>query len=255
MTYEDRISIATPEGVRLDMVLAGLGSRFVATLVDSAIKAAVVLGALIGLAFLGSGADPRASGEPAEALIGLAIFFIFSFLVSFGYDVAFETLGSGRTPGKAVAGLRVVRSDGAPVSFVPSAVRNLLRLADILPFAYAAGTIAILATARNQRLGDLAADTIVIREQRGRAGATWLQGPRAPADESLATWDVSSVGSDDIALIRRFLDRRGELSPEARGRIATDFAARIGGRVAGAPTNLHPETFLESVLAAKSARS
>ena len=150
--YEDRLTIATPEGVDLDLVVAGLGSRFMAYVVDLALQLLAILALTFGTAALG------------EA--GPAIFAVGAFIVFFGYHVAFETLASGRTPGKMLTHLRVVRDDGTPEGFVASVVRNVVRLIDLLPAAYTVGVIAVLATERHQRLGDLAAGTIVVRDAR-----------------------------------------------------------------------------------------
>jgi uncharacterized RDD family membrane protein YckC len=251
--------------VALEVPLAGLGSRFVAALVDGVIKGAVILAALAGVVALGATSGPGPVPEPTGdlALIGLAVFFVFGFLVNFGYDVLFETLASGRTPGKRWTGLRVVRLDGGPVNFTTSAVRNLVRLVDGL-FGYAVGVVAILVSARNQRLGDLAAGTVVVRERRAPdlrrdrrpAGAGMPVPPAVPESSGeLVSWDITSVTADDLMTVRRFLERRPELTSEARARLAHDFALRLRPKVAGAPEDLHPEEFLERLAAAKAART
>jgi uncharacterized RDD family membrane protein YckC len=252
VTYEDRLSIPTPEGVDLELVLAGLGSRLVATLVDYLVKGAVlialwVIGATIG------------GGDAGGFLVALLI--VGSFLVWFGYDVAFETLASGRTPGKRAAGLRVVRLGGEPVGFLASAVRNLLRLVDSLPGIYAVGAVCILFSPRNQRLGDLAAGTLVVRERRALGGFTSLpQGttatpiPDFAVADRYAAWDVSGITPFELVTVRRFLERRWQLDPAARGRLGWELAERLRPKVAGAPPDLHPEQFLEALAEAKSAR-
>ena len=88
---------------------------------------------------------------------GVAVFTTLSFALIFFYDVLFEVLGRGRTPGKRASGLRVVAPGGRPITFARSAVRNLLRLIDILPGFYAVGMTVIFITTKNQRIGDLAA--------------------------------------------------------------------------------------------------
>lgn len=248
VSYEDRISIATPEGVDLEMTLAGLGSRAVARMVDQAIQLAVLLavGLLAGLAGATTGATGSGGGAVAAAVAVVVVF-----AVQFGYDMLFEVLASGRTPGKRWNGLRVVRVDGAPVGFVTSAVRNLLRLVDALPGIYAVAMVAVLASRRNQRLGDMAAATVVVRERRGPGKAA--AGPGATRSHD-PTWDVSAVTADELATIRRFLDRRATLAPDARARLAGELAARLAPKVVGPPAGLHPERFLEDVAAAKSAR-
>jgi uncharacterized RDD family membrane protein YckC len=245
MTYEDRVSIPTPEGVELELVLGGVGSRFLATLVDLLIKIAMLLALFIVAA--------AAGGDDGGFVVALTI--VASFLVFFGYDVAFEALASGRTPGKRAVGLRVVRLGGEPVGFLASAVRNLLRLVDSLPGIYAVGAVCILFSRRNQRLGDLAAGTLVVRERRAPLPAAAL--PTVPdfaVADRYAAWDVSGVTSFELVTVRRFLERRWQLDPAARGRLGWELAERLRPKVVGAPPDLHPEQFLEAVAEAKAAR-
>lgn len=256
MSYEDRISIATPEGLDLELTLAGLGSRSVARLVDQAIQTAVVLalGVLAALAGVAEGV-----GGGSGAAVALSVVVIAVFLVQFGYDVLFEVLASGRTPGKRWSGLRVVRADGAPVGFVTSAVRNLVRLVDILPGMYAVGMVAVLASSRNQRLGDMAAATVVVRERRGpRRTATTapatVRGRGAAGLAAGGAWDVSAVSADEAATVRRFLDRRAGLTPQARSRLANELAARLSPKVVGPGPDLGAEAFLEELAAVKATR-
>lgn len=272
MSYEDRISIATPEGVDLELTLAGLGSRSVARLVDQAIQLAVLVAVSVLATLAGSGSGSQSGGGEGPlggtgdggAALALAVAVVVVFLVQFGYDVAFEVLASGRTPGKRWSGLRVVRVDGAPVGFVTSAVRNLLRLVDALPGIYTVGMVAVFATRRNQRLGDMAAGTVVVRERRGprKAAASFAatttgarpSPPGGAAPLERAAWDVSAVTTEELATVRRFLDRRRGLTPEARARLAGDLAARLRPKVVGPPAGGDAEAFLEEVAAAKAAR-
>jgi uncharacterized RDD family membrane protein YckC len=157
--YEDRLTIATPEGVTLELTLAGLGSRFVGALIDGLVLAVTYLGILL-LSYLLS----LVLGEDSPVIF--AVLAVLVFLLIFGYDVCFEVFNSGRTVGKLAAGLRVVRIDGGPVNFRTSFVRNVLRLVDWLPGVPVVGIISILATRRNQRVGDLVAGTLVVREPR-----------------------------------------------------------------------------------------
>ncbi|HTC81567.1 MAG TPA: RDD family protein [Acidimicrobiia bacterium] len=245
MTYEDRISIPTPEGVELELVLAGVGSRLVATVIDYLVKGAILLALwIIGTAV---------GGDEVGGFL-LAGLVVASFLVWFGYDVAFETLASGRTPGKRAAGLRVVRLGGEPVGFLASAVRNLLRLVDSLPGLYAVGALSVLFSRRNQRLGDLAAGTLVVRERRAPLPVTRPFGPDFAVADRYAAWDVSGVTSFELVTVRRFLERRWQLDPAARGRLGWELAERLRPKVAGAPADLHPEHFLEALAEAKAAR-
>lgn len=249
--YEDRVTIATPEGVHVDLTLAGIGSRFIASLIDTAIKLAVWFGFAV---FLFGGTALLGGGE-VDA-IGAAFFFVISFLIWFAYDILFESLASGRTPGKRWTGLRVVRMGGRPVGFVASSIRNLVRIVDLLPSFYLVGMIAIVATKMNQRLGDLAAGTVVVREKPSvtpqQAAPLTPPPPVMPAE--IEAWDVSAVTAQELATIRRFLERRAELTPQARFHLAQELASKVQGKVAGAPP-MPPETFLEYVSVAKAKRA
>lgn len=242
MRYEDVISTDTPEGVALEMTLAGVGSRFAAALIDAAIQGA----ALIALAVF-------AAVGPSSPLTVVFVT-LGSFAVFFGYDIAFETRASGKTPGKRVSGLRVVRLGGEPVTFRSSSIRNLLRVIDLLPGMYLVGIVTILVSQHNQRLGDLAAGTLVVRDLKGAAPSTpMILTPELAA--ATADWDVSMVRPEDLAVVRRFLERRLSLDSGARSRLARDLAARIRPNVAGPPDGMPPESFLEAVVTAKAARN
>ena len=249
MDYEDRVSIATPEGVEMELVLAGLGSRMVATIVDTLIIGTTLL-ALWVVGLFGA-----AGGEDIAGVM-VALMSVASFLVLFGYGIAFETLTSGRTPGKRVAGLRVVRAGGEPPGFLACAVRNLMRLVDILPGFYAVGAVAIFVSPRNQRLGDLAAGTLVVRERRGaRLGRPAARADDWAAADRYAAWDVSGITAFELVTVRRFLERRHNLDGYSRSRLARDLANRLRPRVAGAPEGQPPEEFLEALAALKAGRA
>src|SRR5918999_3469839 len=153
MEYEERTRIATPEGVELELVLAGLASRFIAEIVDAAL---IVLAVLVLIA-----AAAIAGGTAGLVILSLAVGGLM--LISVVYHVAFEVLAAGRTPGKRANGLRVVMDGGEPVGLRASAVRNLVRLLEGPPLFYVPAIVAILATRRNQRLGDLAARPPLVR--------------------------------------------------------------------------------------------
>lgn len=240
MEYEDRLTVATPEGVELDLALAGLGSRFIAVLGDLLLKAVIVgLGAIVLVA---TGAGGVATG----------VFIAYTFLVFWLYDVFFEVLASGRTPGKRWAGLRVVSEGGAPVGLRASLVRNLVRMVDGPASFYVAGPLAILITARNQRLGDLAAGTLVLRERRAadRAAAAPAR-PASPATQDPGRADVSAVSASDLATVRAFLERRHALEAGARESLAEDLASRLRPKVAGVSEEDGAERFLEVVASAR----
>jgi len=239
MVFEDRLTIDTPEGVPLELTLAGIGSRFTSALIDYLLQAIILVALVLVLRF-GTGIDPG-SGAVASALWALGFFVVF-----WGYDVAFEVLNSGRTPGKAMNGLRVVRESGAPVTFGPSAVRNVLRIIDILPGTYLVGMTSIVVTRRNQRLGDLAAGTLVVREHRSLP-----QEFRISPSVQAPAWDTSAIGQEEVDAVAAFLARRGELRAGARMQIAAELAGRLRPKVGGAIASEGDEIFLERLVAAK----
>ena len=236
---EDRLAIATPEGVEVELTLAGIGSRFIAGAIDFTIQLVTIVALAVILDQAGAA--------------GLALLSSLTFALIFFYDVLFEVLGRGKTPGKRLTGLRVVRSGGRPITLVRSALRNILRLVDILPGFYAVGMTAIFITPRNQRLGDLAAGTHVVRDRHGDRG-TAAAPPVARDPGPAASWDVSAVSATDVAAVRAFLERRDAIQPSAGVKIASELAGRLRPRVGGAPENMGDEEFLELLVAAKAAR-
>ena len=239
MEYEDTRTIATPEGVELELRLAGLGSRFSAAIIDLVIQGGLLLAAILlaALAFGGIG---------TAIVSSLGVFF--AFVV---YDVLFEVRAAGRTPGKRALGLRVVLADGAPVTLRASAVRNMVRLVEGVALTYVPAIISILVTRDNQRLGDLAAGTIVAREQ--TPAAVRATGER-PLPRHLEGWDVSAVTPRDLSAVRSFLERREGFEPAAREAIARRLADALAPRVSGQPGDQPAERFLEDLAEVKSSK-
>lgn len=209
----DELVVATPEHVSFRLETAGLGSRFAAQVID----VLVLWGLFIALGLVSAGIA-RFLDAPDVAAIVLALA---GFALFWGYWILPEALWSGRTVGKRALHLRVVDARGGPISPGQAIVRNLLRIVDFLPASYAVGMVAIFVSRRNQRLGDLAAGTVVVRERMAvrlsdlaaLAGGPGGSGPPAPA------WTVRL----DPAL-RRFVvayaQRRPQLHPAHREELA-----------------------------------
>ncbi len=246
MELDDRITISTPEGVELQLQLAGLASRSIAGTVDLIIQ----LLAILALAYL-TGASTGGGN------LNAVVFVIGAFVILLFYPILFELLARGRTPGKRLGHLRVVRDSGAPVDLQASAIRNLIRLVDGLALLYLPTVIFILATRRNQRPGDLAAGPLVIREnppsKAGRA-STATPGNGAALAEAADGWDVSAITPEELATVRRFLERRESLDRAARYQLALRLASGLRAKVAGAPARTDPERFLETLAAVKASR-
>lgn len=246
MDLDDQITLATPEGVELQVVLAGLGSRFIAGALDLAIQvvAIVILAVITGL--FGGGLH--------GALV--VAFVVGSFVIWFFYPVLFEVLNAGRTPGKLAAHLRVVRASGAPVDLTASAIRNLMRVIDGVTLLYVPTMIGIAVTKKHQRPGDLAAGTVVIRDDPlARSASTSASAELSEewAQESEG-WDASAVTNEEMAAVRRFLDRRETIDHRARRDLAMRLANGLRPKVTGAAAELPPERFLEALAAHKRRR-
>jgi uncharacterized RDD family membrane protein YckC len=241
---DERVTIATPEGVEIEIVLAGLGSRFVARLLDTLVQAAVIFA-------LGVVAVASAGSEWDGVTVAIATVGTFAMFVA--YDIVLEAVYGGRTLGKRALGIRVVGLDGEPVGFVQSAVRNLLRVADFLPALYVVGAASIVATRHDQRLGDLAAGTVVMRERFGGRRPTLVAPVTVPVADVQA-WDVTAIGAEELAMVRHFLDRRLELPWPVRNYFANEIVGRLAPKVPGAPAGAHPEYVLEGIVVAKQSR-
>jgi uncharacterized RDD family membrane protein YckC len=159
--------ILTPEHVEIRLEPAGLGSRFVALIVDLILVTAVS-GTVSQVA---RGVLPGAVGIIAQALALLVI--------TWGYHVFFEIRHQGQSPGKRIAGIRVVDGRGLPLSLEQSFVRNVVRVLDALPVGYALGAIVCQLDPHRRRLGDIAADTLVVRERHGEVYERRSTGVRA----------------------------------------------------------------------------
>ena len=237
MEYEESRTIATPEGVQLELPLAGLGTRFLAIGIDLLI--ALVCGLILLLAGAAVAGDVGASIAGAVFVLGLYI----------GYQVIFEVAGGGRTLGKRAAGIRVVLDGGGPVGLRASLIRNVFRLLEGLTFAYLPAIVTVLASRNNQRIGDHAAGTLVVRDVKAPK-----PGPVAPPipEAMTASWDVAGVEERDATAVRIFLDRRFTLQPGPRAALAAELANKLRPQVPGVRAGLPDEAFLELLISAKS---
>ncbi len=243
MDLDESITIATPEGIELRLQLAGLGSRFIA----GAIDLIIVLALLAVLALITGPVTGLSSG------VSGVVYVIGAFAILLFYPIPFEVLNRGQTPGKRMSHLRVLRDSGAPVDLPASAIRNLMRLIDGLLLLYIPSIVSIAVTRRNQRPGDIAAGTIVTREQPApkparQAAATLPDRPLASGlEESADRWDTSAVTAQEVAAVRRFLERRESLERGARRELAVRLADGLRPKVSSAPADLAPERFLEDL--------
>lgn len=188
-------NIQTPEGVLLSLRPAGPFPRLVAWLIDGLIKLVMILLTLWLLHALGA--------------FFTGLWLLLTFVLLWGYNVLFEVLNNGATPGKIALNLQVVYTNGAPVSWSGSILRNFLRVVDALPNLYALGLLVTLVNPRFQRLGDIAAGTVVAY----REGTAVMPLPAAPATLSAQPLRVP-LSRDEQRAVMQFGERAGELSRE-----------------------------------------
>jgi uncharacterized RDD family membrane protein YckC len=216
------LAIRTPEGVRFQLPLAGPTSRFLAWLLD----AVVINGAfalVVRFVSLGRALDADLTG---------AILILCYFLLTVGYPIALEWMWRGQTVGKRIFGLRVIDAGGKRLEFTQILLRNLLRLVDALPFLYLVGGASLVLTRRCQRLGDLAASTVVIRQRK-------LALPNIPVSQDAERFNSLLDHPHLAARLRQStpvplaqiameaLLRRAELTPDARIEVFRALAARF----------------------------
>jgi len=220
--YRQHLEIETPEHVVLDLELAGIGSRALAAVLDVLILFGASVAVLLVIAILAGFGFTLGHVAPALLLLG-------GFVVWNGYFILFEGLALGQTPGKRLAGIRVVMDTGHAVSFGAAAARNLLRVADFLPPPYLIGLLLVAFHPRGKRLGDLVAGTVVTRDRPHEAGA--VPGAGTAEDEPPS---IPELDDETFRLLSQFAARQGELAPAARNRLAARLAGRLVGH-GGAP--------------------
>lgn len=233
--------IITPEAVVLEFETAGVASRVLARLVDGLVLFAALFAYSI---LINVAVGPN--GSQAVAVILLVLFGAF---VVFGYWIVLETMWGGRTVGKAALGLRVVTVEGAPITFRHAAIRAIIGVVDFLfPPVGPVAVITVLTTRREQRLGDLAAGTIVLRERSATEVAQPLQLTSPPnGDVLVAALRSARLDEQQYNVLRRFLLRAHEFSPEARSSLAASIAgAIVVSTGVERPAWLHPEWYLHA---------
>ncbi len=235
---ERTVDVRTGEAVAIRYELAGLGSRFLAVVVDAVAQFAIAL-ALVLAGVLGSSAVRAVpfAGKVAGAW-AIALFVALFFLLFFGWFIIFEIWWSGRTPGKRALGLRVLRDGGFPIDPGAAVIRNLIRIVEVAFGFYTLSAISALLSKENKRLGDFAAGTIVVRD---RADAV----PDLDAYLSRPVRSDTGLGESDRVLIQRFLARRPALETFARARLASRIAEKVRPTLVARYDHLDDETLLE----------
>ncbi|MDE2481291.1 MAG: RDD family protein [bacterium] len=236
------LEVRTPESIAFSYELAGLGTRFLAIAIDLCIQIGIVIAVAFGFYEIGVHASKGShANDDAASNLAIALVVVLVFLIFFGYFIIFEALWHGRTPGKRLLGIRVVRDGGYPLDFTAALVRNLIRVGEFSLGFYAISIVAALLSRENKRVGDLAAGTIVVRDARMDVEVSSL---RELANEPVYA-ATAYVTGEERALIKRFLDRRDALLPERRTALAASIAERIRPRLPADLQRLDDEDLLE----------
>jgi len=290
---DEHVTISTPEQIAFQYETAGIGSRFLASLLDHLILYTILSMVYCGVvAIAGAGAFLLSDDEGLAIYLALAFLIIVIFLIFWGYFVIFETIWNGQTPGKRAIKLRVIRRSGQPIGAGEAMIRNLVRLVDMLPGFYGIGLVAMFVDKEGRRLGDLAAGTIVIREGTytrlhdvrvpeltvppassqsvyaqpasapySAATPTESYNPRPALPDPLPGVSLRELANEDYRLIREMLMRfrRGEMPRERAYDLATRLAYGVSGRIGHnfadwQQRGWDPILFLDCILTAKEAR-
>jgi uncharacterized RDD family membrane protein YckC len=263
---EETLIIETPERVPLAFALASIGNRFIAVVVDHFIQYLALILIAWFFTYISGIASPtdRSAGEVLSEMPKwtIAIMILILFIVFSGYFILFEWLWDGQTPGKRLLKLRVIRQDGRPITLWEAIARNLLRVFDAAPGffvpIYSVGLIVIFLTNRDQRVGDLFAGTVVIRERTDQA-PTFAETFSNPVSDAAfhrvqkkieVNADISSITESEIEVVESFLRRRWDLSDRQRLWMAWRIALPLMYKIKPNYNveNFTYEGFLEEVL-------
>jgi len=256
MPYSDDIAVLTSENVRLTYTPAGLGSRIIAFLADTILFGLVAIAITMFFMTAGMNMSGFLSSGGMRGLTLLFVIWIFTLpLLYWAYYFFFEWMNWGQTPGKQLLGLRVAMSDGAPADIVACAVRNVIRLVDVV-FSFFGITIFIVVfTPKFQRLGDLAAGTVVIRTRKLHFDDILIAAQRAEREVKVKSVEAPVISARirvtdaEKDVIKRYLERRNSLTAELRKKIAGDLAGRIRSRISSVESGeLTDDQLLEAAL-------
>ncbi len=265
------ILVVTPENIEIEYELAGIGSRFLANILDSLFQCVIYLGMwiLAGIVAIAINFTALGAGGMVAAFfsqIELALALIAAFVILWGYFIWFETRWNGQTPGKRQLGLRVIRDGGYPINIFAAIIRNLIRIIDGMPivalalisvgvFGRQPGTAALgglcillpvlclLVSGRYQRIGDFVAGTMVVKQRAPRVPTLEaLAPPPRVLPEHLAAYALADIGRHvyemtvpEYRAVRHYIDRRWQLPPQVQQPVAMRLAVPLMQRLGIVP--------------------
>ena len=241
-SFSDKLSIETPEQIRLEFPLAGIGSRFLALAFDSLLQFLAAIALFVLAVVVGMAVDVEA--ERAGGVWVAAVLLLLLFLLQFGYYTFFEAIWQGQTPGKRYQYLRVIKDTGQPITVYDAVARNLLRIVDSLPGFYAVGIVSVLLSSQNKRLGDYVGGTVVVHEKplEGHVPDSFRYAEPGPA----SGYEVRRLSPQEFQLLEAYLVRRSQLTPEVRGQMARQIIQQLAPTLEISPDDQrHPEPLLE----------
>jgi uncharacterized RDD family membrane protein YckC len=249
MKFLNRVKSQTPESVELEFILAGVGNRTQALIIDYLLWSFTLFILLILWAFLY--AQITWFQSESIRLWVVAIQLLIFFGVYIGYFVVFETLWRGQTPGKRYVKIRVIRDDGRNVGIQQSILRSLLRPIDDICFL---GLLLIMFTPQEKRLGDWVAGTISIQEGQAVTNKTINHSPQAIdlATRIIEIGKIAALTPDEFATIRKYLYRYPALSPTAKNQVSDRLAQQLLARIelADRPPTRDSHLMIEAVFIA-----
>lgn len=259
--FADQLNIQTPEQVDIRFPVAGVGSRFVAVLIDHLIQLApyvliLIFALIFGSSLASSGASRSVDGMDTLTKWIIAFFVFLNFLWFWGYFSLFEAYWKGQTPGKRIMKLRVIKDSGRQITLFEAMARNLIRFVDYLPGMYLAGVVTMVCNRANKRLGDLAAGTLVVHEiaVESHGAESFLMGENfftatqnLPTEGTPPADAVARLDAADLHVIETFFARALDLDIATRAAMAQRIAERIAAKMkVGIPAG-NPERMLEAV--------
>jgi uncharacterized RDD family membrane protein YckC len=249
MKFLNKVKSQTPESVELEFILAGVGNRIYALVIDYLIWGFTLFLLLLVWGFLVYQISWLQSDTAILWISAIQILIIFA--VYIGYFVLFETIWRGQTPGKKYVKIRVVRDDGRNVGIQQSVLRALLRPIDDLFFL---GLLMIIFTKQEKRLGDWVAGTISIQEGQAVADQEIVLSPEATdlAERLIETGQIAALTPDQFGTIRRYLYRYPALDPAAKMQVSDRLARQLLEKIelANQPPSRNSHLTIEAIFLA-----
>jgi len=226
----ESLTVVTPENIEVTYEPAAVGSRGLAVFVDHLLQALIAIVGLLAMSMAAFGVGSLGDVFRKNVPFWLAAAsLVWTFSVFWGYFAAFEILWAGQTPGKRLVGLRVMRDGGFPVDPISVLIRNIVRLADMLPPVYGAGIVSMFANRQCKRLGDWAAGTVVVKERRYPLPSPFFLGDPSPTVARFLQIvpRAPELSTQDYQLLRRFVERRHSMAVPVQAHVALRLAEQI----------------------------